>query len=368
MTGNYPTRITKLTVTNFRCFKHAEVDFGNLTVLAGDSGVGKTSLVSALDFLACVARVGLDKTVAAFGGHARLAHRVGSPVTIQVAGCFTDSATATQPDTYSLSFSENSSGVLLRDEEWRYPTGEMSGGGFTAAPGSGVLDYLHLEGHTTEVRDPWMTGLRVLSQFRGTTSAEINKMADVLTDVQRITADPAAAGWAAPMETLPVAQDLYPSGPVPALHSNAGNLSAVLHALRGLHQPVAESILADLVRCYPWLRGYHSDETGGHAAIITEEADFINVPLEHASPGVVRMFALLTALHHPHPAPVTVMDNLNGLSVDETQTLVSAMKDAAKRTQIIALGSPTVFNSYAHAVDIYRIMERGHSGDITWAD
>ena len=371
MTSNYPTRITKLSITNFRCFEHVEMDFGNLTALTGDSGTGKTSLITAVAFLAHVARDGLEKTVATFGGYERLVHRFGDSVTIQVSGCFTDAATIHQPDTYSLSFAELQRGVLLREEDWQYPTnetadGEGSMGGFTAESGSGVIAYRHPEGSKTEGRDPRMTGLHVLSQFRGTTGAEVGKLAKVLSAVQHVAVNPATANGSMLQET-PIYLDPDQTYPVPALHNNADNLNEVLHALRGSHQSVSNSIFADLQRCYPWIRGFHGKERDAHVSVVLEECGLVNVPIKHASPGVVSMFALLTALRHPYPAPITILDNLGGLGEIETQVLVAAMKDAAKRTQVIALGSPTNFNPYAEDFDVYRIAERGYSGEITWS-
>ena len=370
MTGNYPTRITTLTVTNFRCFKHADVDFGNLTAITGDSGTGKTSLIAALNFLVSVADIGLKMTVDAFGGYARLAHRVGQPVTIKVSGCFTDNATIYQPDTYTLSFTEDNSRVLLRDEDWRYPMSETADsadpvGGFTVKSGSGAIVYRHPKGSDTEVCDPWITGLHVLSQFRGTTSAEITKLAGVLSAMHRISVNPALAKGST-KQAASIYLDPDQTYPVPPLHSDASNLSAVLHSLKGPHQPVANRIFADMRHCYPWLRGYHGMERDSLTSTFIEEPGR-TIPLENASQGMVRMLALLTACITPNPAPITVLDNLDGLSQTETQTLVAVLREAAKQTQIIALGSPVLFNPYAEDFDVYRIAERDHSGEITWS-
>lgn len=43
-------RLKKLTVTNWRCFRHKSVEFGNFTAISGPNGSGKSSLAAAIPF------------------------------------------------------------------------------------------------------------------------------------------------------------------------------------------------------------------------------------------------------------------------------------------------------------------------------
>ena len=53
MTGMTASRISRLTLTNFRSYRAAQIEFGAaLVVLSGPNGAGKTNLIEAISLLA----------------------------------------------------------------------------------------------------------------------------------------------------------------------------------------------------------------------------------------------------------------------------------------------------------------------------
>lgn len=60
--------ITHLRLSNFRSIHNAEATFERLTVLIGANGAGKSNVIKSLEFIASLARVGLEATTLSFGG------------------------------------------------------------------------------------------------------------------------------------------------------------------------------------------------------------------------------------------------------------------------------------------------------------
>lgn len=60
--------ISKLKVTNFKCFKEIDVDLGNVTFIIGPNASGKSSFVDIFRFIRDISEYGLEKAVSLQGG------------------------------------------------------------------------------------------------------------------------------------------------------------------------------------------------------------------------------------------------------------------------------------------------------------
>ena len=80
MTVDSDTRpmMTKVSITNFRSIRSAELDLVPLTVLVGPNASGKSNLLDALGFLGDIARYGLDSAITRRGGIDSVGRRASS--------------------------------------------------------------------------------------------------------------------------------------------------------------------------------------------------------------------------------------------------------------------------------------------------
>lgn len=129
---------------------------------------------------------------------------------------------------------------------------------------------------------------------------------------------------------LPQKTDL----PNDLLEPDASNLGLVLNRLR--RDPSVKKKLLDALRAlYDGIDDFDVQIEGGTVQVFFQEGKYI-VPATRLSDGTLRYLYLLAILCQPSPPPLVCIEEPElGLHPDVLPTLVSLLKDAAERTQLI---------------------------------
>lgn len=134
-----------------------------------------------------------------------------------------------------------------------------------------------------------------------------------------------------------------------ALAEDASNLADALLALLDSDPQAFSDIERDAKVCLPGLEKIVFTTIAGTRSVVIqlrERGLSRDVDLLDASFGTVRLLALLTALHDPHPPHFTAIEEIDhGLHPYALDVIVDALRSASERTQLlVATHSPSFVN------------------------
>ncbi len=328
-------RLTQLRAVNFRSLGEMDVPLGDLTVLVGPNGSGKTNVLNVLRFLASTVQFDLAAAVKQWGGFERVRRRDGGSgqVKIQVSGQLTKHASYNALDEYELSFGVTSKGNLNRKETFTFKCTQGRGRRITVAgtkieigPGHGMAD-AESDQRTLMVKSG-TTGLSTLPRLSDDEGGEgIRSLAAFLESVRVLEPNVNAAR--------------EPSRMVPGrLADDAGNLASALYNLHRTDGESFNSLVSELHYCLPGLCDVEFVPVGGAgsavAVVLRELGVASPIELADASFGTVRLLALLTALHEPDRPPLMAIEEVDhGLHPYALDILVDRLRAASKQTQLL---------------------------------
>ncbi len=341
-------KLTRLEVSNFRSLADVEVPLGDLTVLVGPNGSGKTNVLNVLRFLAATARFDLVAAIDQWGGfeHVRRSgvSKGSQKVKIKVSGQLTKHASEKALDEYELVFGEASKG-LTRSEVFTFKRTSGRGRRITVknkqvAITETLLPFGSSDGGTTgaTTHGPMFataqtTGLSTLPRLDS--GEGISTLANFLLSVRVLEPD--------------MREARRPSRMIEGrLSDDASNLASALYYLKQADEEAFAGLENEMRYCLPGLRKINFSPMGGAgravAVSLTERGITSPVELADASFGTVRMLVLLTALHEPNPPPLMAIEEVDhGLHPYALDILVDRLRAASEKTQLlITTHSPTL--------------------------
>lgn len=330
-------RLTRVEARNFRSLARVDLRLGDLTVLIGPNGSGKTNVLNVLRFLATTVRFDLAAALDVWRGYDRIQRQAPKPgaVVLAVEGLITPYSSENAPDRYVLRL-RRSGKAVSRTEEFTFKRRSGRGRRITV---NGDLVTITEGGDTLSERrlaTKQTTGLATLPKLADEDGGlGIRLFTEFLSSIRVLEPNVDQARSPARQYGASLAED-------------AGNLADALAQLRMRDADSFALLTAELSRCLPGLQELRLVPVGGAASSVAvqlvERGVEMPVDLADASYGTVRLLALLTALHQPDPPPFIAIEEIDhGLHPYALDVLLDRMRAATARSQILAAThSPTL--------------------------
>ncbi|MGV9268657.1 AAA family ATPase [Kitasatospora sp. NPDC003701] len=359
-------RLLRLEVENFRSLQRISLPLGDLTVLVGPNGVGKSNVLQVFRFLSDIINSDLDPALSSRGGFDELAFWGGErpPTTMRIGlqARWTSHASAAAPDEYELTIRRRSDKrvaegfTISRSESFRFKRTKGRGRRITvsgeealvtdiAADSQGRLDD---SGERSLGISKLSSGLSTLPRLAAAEGGEeVATMARGLSSFRVFDVDVTAARRPNRVARILVNRDTgreirirtSPRGRPVELADDAGNLALFLVDLSS-DLVIWERLIDDARTVLPNLEDIQFTSFGGAAQYVS--VDLIErglrrpTPLADASFGTVRLLSLLAMLYDPAPPALTCVEELDhGLHPQALELLVERLREASERSQFI---------------------------------
>ncbi|MGW2540279.1 AAA family ATPase [Kitasatospora sp. NPDC001574] len=359
-------RLLRLDVENFRSLQRISLPLGDLTVLVGPNGVGKSNVLQVFRFLADIINSDLDPALSSRGGFDELAFWGGErpPTTMRIGlqARWTSHASAAAPDEYELTIRRRSDKraaegfTISRSESFRFKRTKGRGRRITVSGEEALVTDTPADAKAMDLNNSaerllginkLSSGLSTLPRLaRSEGGEEVAMIAQLLSSFRVFDVDVAAArrpsrtAYAltkSPRGRRHYLRDLL-QGNI-RLADDAGNLAFFLSELSG--DTAQWSRLVDDARTVlPNLADIKFATVGGSAEhvelLLVERGLRHPTPLADASFGTVRLLSLLAMLYDPAPPELTCVEELDhGLHPQALELLVERLREASERSQFI---------------------------------
>lgn len=317
-------RLRSLTLEGLTSIRSATVQLGDVNVLVGANGAGKSNLVSALAMIGAIADGRLNLYTLQNGGASALLHK-GPESSDEIS--------------VKLSFGD------IRYEATLVPTADdtlaFSGETLFAPPAdSGVPVGITVTGGSRE------SALSLVRDGEARSSGEVHAVADPILELIRGCRvfhfhDTGA--------NSPVKRNGYAADNI-TLHPDASNLAAVLLRLRQADPGVYQQIVRNVRMVAPFFRDFVLVEQDERVRLRWSQQDNEHVfPASALSDGTLRFICLVTLLHLPELPGIVVLDEPElGLHPFAIVHLAEMLYASRHRSQIIvATQSVTLIDQFA---------------------
>ncbi len=349
--------LTRVAVKNFLSLKDVDIELGDLNVLVGPNGSGKTNFLNIFRFVGDVARSDLVPAIEGIGGFSNLIFREPTKgrttpkIQIILEGKMTTHSNERALDKYTLEFrrhtlkGSNVAHPIFRIESVVLKRTPGRGRRITISGGSVEFETLGKATRATpktpsrlEVQEA-SSGLAILRRLGKSYDApQIEEIAQIFEGLRLFDVNVAAA-------RRPTAV-VYSK----QLQADGSNIAAFLNYLKEEHPERFELVKEDVAFVLPTFKDFLFHKIGGAdegIRVDIVEAPLVDVtPLARASFGTIRSIALFAMLHDPHPPKLTCLEEVDhGLHPHALDRLVERLREASKQTQIIvATHSPALVN------------------------
>lgn len=347
--------LTRVTARNFLSLKDVEVSLGDLNVLVGPNGSGKTNFLNIFRFIGDIARSDLVPAIEGFNGFESLIFR-GSlgrtqrRIELHLEGVMTEHAHDNARDEYTLRIWSRSNPVdgrtfaIIRGEEVVLKRKSGRGRRITLSGGKvDVVDITKSNALTKTARkldvQEESSGLAILRRLGEAYAApQIESIAQIFETLRLFDVSVAAAR--------------RPSTTVRSenLNADASNIAAFLVYLKEEHPASFDLVREDVSFVLPGFQDFEFHTVGGADSAVRLDIKETRLsgatPLARASFGTIRAIALFAMLHDPNPPRLTCLEEVDhGLHPYALDRLVDRLREASTRTQIIvATHSPALVN------------------------
>ena len=315
-----PTRrLQSVRIRNFKAIVDSKVvKLGALTAFIGNNGVGKSSLIEALETYQCIVRDGLDIAMQRWLGieHARPKGQEAK----ERRGEFVN------PISFEMAI--GTSPRKVRRIELEANNDPAANRMFIAQERISSLDGTWLERDKIGAEQTFNPGRSLFSLPLPFNQEEARH----ILDWQFLTLSPERMG-------LPVPQQRTGGGV--RLTRDGSNIADFLLDLRRQDQNAFDGIVETMAYVLPYAKDIQpsltSSEIERKACLQLTEADF-KVPGWMLSTGTLRLLALLALLRHPNPPPLIVVEEIeNSLDPRSIHLLVEEIRNAVLEgtTQVI---------------------------------
>ena len=311
---------------NFKAVRASgKVDFDWLTVFIGNNGVGKSSLIEALEAYRDIVTRGMDAAFEKWHGFGYVVTKKKDDQ--RPRGFFP----STEPLQLSLRGSWNSPSRvfnvnLTAGVDLGASVPRITAESLRLAPGNTIIRTA--DGRCETANNETLDRVRRVSPGE---SAAPQDWVQELLRWQFLSLDPSAMGE-------PARQTLADGRPV--LSRNGSNLGQYLWSLRNASVDAFESLLEAMQYVLPYARDMQPVVTEAIERLVhleITEQDF-KIPGWLLSTGTLRVLALLACLRHPTPPPLLVIEEIeNGLDPRTLHLVVEEIRAAitAGTTQVI---------------------------------
>lgn len=344
--------LTRVTAKNFLSLKDVDVSLGDLNVLVGPNGSGKTNFLNIFRFIGDIARSDLAPAIDAFSGFDSLIFRGASSraqrrIELHLEGVMTEYAHDNALDEYTLKFWSPVAGktfAIIRTEEVVLKRKSGRGRRITLSGGKvDVVDITTSNAQTKPARkldvQEESSGLAILRRLGEAYAApQIESIAQIFETLRLFDVSVVAARR--PSTTVRSEK----------LNADASNIAAFLVYLKEEHPESFELVRDDVAFVLPGFQDFQFHSLGGADNAVRldiKESPLTGAtPLARASFGTIRAIALFAMLHDPNPPRLTCLEEVDhGLHPHALDRLVDRLREASTRTQIIvATHSPALVN------------------------
>ncbi len=312
-------KLQSLRVRNFKAIVDSKVvRLGALTVFIGNNGVGKSSLIEALESYQSIVRDGLDVAMQRWFGIEHIRHKAQEAKQRR--------GVAVNPIQIDLAI--GASPRKSRRLEMAVNNDPAANRMFIAAERISRADGSWIERDRIGAIETYGAGRSILDSAIGDYVEESQHV----LDWQFLTLSPERMG-------LPVPQQR--TGGRVRLARDGSNVADVLLDLRRQSPTAFEGVVEAMSYVLPYAQDIQpsltSSEIERKSWLQISEADF-KVPGWLLSTGTLRMLALLALLRHPSPPPLIVVEEIeNGLDPRSIHLIVEEIRNAVLggATQVI---------------------------------
>lgn len=312
-------KLQSLRVRNFKAIVDSKVvRLGELTVFIGNNGVGKSSLIEALESYQSIVRDGLDVAMQRWFGIEHIRHKAQEAKERR--------GVAVNPIQIDLAI--GASPRKSRRLEMAVNNDPAANRMFIAAERISRTDGTWIERDRIGAIETYGAGRSILDSAIGDYVEESQHV----LDWQFLTLSPERMG-------LPVPQQR--TGGRVRLSRDGSNVADVLLDLRQQSPTAFEGVVEAMSYVLPYAQDIQpsltSSEIERKSWLQMSEADF-KVPGWLLSTGTLRMLALLALLRHPSPPPLIVVEEIeNGLDPRSIHLIVEEIRNAVLggATQVI---------------------------------
>ncbi|MGW7284781.1 AAA family ATPase [Streptomyces sp. NPDC054847] len=342
-------RLLQLDVENFRSLRRISLPLGDLTVLVGPNGVGKTNVLKVFDFLADMIQRDLEPALALHGGFDEVAYWGGEkpPTSLRIGlkATWTTHSSLKAPDEYELTInrrnapSQERGYTLSRQERFQFKRTQGRGRRITiSGERATVTDTRAAKASEKKFGIQRLSsGLSTLPRLSTTEGGdEVSRVADRLSSFRVFDVAVDAARVPSRLTRSSVTLD-----------QNARNLADFLFWLQR-DSDVWDRLLDDARTVLPNLDYIMFDAAGKTAhdvvVLLQERGLRRPTPLADASYGTVRLLGLLALLYDPNPPALTCIEEIDhGLHPQALELLVERLREASSRSQfLVATHSPAL--------------------------
>lgn len=337
-------RVRRVTIGGFRSIVSATLDLGEITVLVGRNGAGKSNLLDAVQFLADATDLGLSAAFeirkltgrVPYGGGFSTRHAPGYDGTLHLS-CELDGPSG--PMEYGFQVRAPTGGTLAVSREWL-----REGGGFTAQiVGGRMTEGLSANGGQTLPTDRLVLPSLYRQPF------------DALKGVNIYAPKPELIRT--PRET----------GPDEALERTGANLYASFARLYRTDRAMADRVATLLRQVLPALARLTPVEIAGgyvglSAGISSDPGVSSPVDAASLSDGTLRALALLVAAYQPGLHVLTGFEEPESMVHPfAAERLLDAIIGSPRRAQIVlTTQSATLLDASAIKPEMLRVVEYAH--------
>jgi len=312
--------LQSLRVRNFKAVVDSKtVKLGPLTVFIGNNGVGKSSLIEALETYQAIVQGGLDLAMQRWLGIEHVRHK-GQEAKERL-------GQAVNPIGWELALGDSPRKV--RRLSMTVNNDPAANRMFIASEHMGRLDGVATERSREAGTLPYDASRSVLTLGL---DAEMLQTHDEVLEWQFLTLSPERMG-------LPVPQQRT-QGRV-RLERDGANVADFLHDLRAQDVNAFNGIVETMAFVLPYAKDIQPTLTSSEIerkAWLQLSEDTFKVPGWLLSSGTLRMLALLALLRHPRPPPLIVVEEIeNGLDPRSIHLIVEEIRSAVLSgvTQVI---------------------------------
>lgn len=332
---------------NFLSLENIDVDLGNLSVLVGPNGSGKTNFLKIFSFIGEIAERDLVPAIETLGGTQGLPFQNGrnSRLKLSIAGTITQLSHSRALDEYTLSVDPQrlkikGHDVVFRKETFKFKRVEGRGRRITIEGGD-LQIYDRTSGKRVGKEDvnKSTSGLAVLRRLgRRYDADQVEEFAQLFLSLRLIDINVRRV-----REPSRLTTDT-------ALAADGSNVGQFLIRLAEQHPEAFDDIQSDMRAVLPTFERFVFSRSGGgddYIRISVKEKVFDEpIPLDRTSFGTIRAIVLFSMLHDPDPPRLTCIEEIDhGFHPQALDRLVIRLREATERTQIIvATHSPALVN------------------------
>jgi predicted ATPase len=359
---------------NFKAVRDSKtIKFGDLTVLIGNNGSGKSSIIEGLETYRNIIFDGLDEAMSRWKGFEHIQNKAVSHRLINYVEqrsyrtnpiCF-EIGWNTNKASIEIATDQNGDKIFIRDEEITLGKNKLIG-----RDGDGYVFLMNVTEFSTplykyEDNDSAFAAINFIHpNYYRLPEEEISSFTEMYNSIKRwqfVNLNPAAMGDPRPRRRTDGRIDLANDG---------SNIAEYLLSIRQKDQAVFDGIVETLQYVLPYgkdLQSAITSELERTVYLQMTEGNF-KVPGWLLSTGTLRVVALLALLRHPEPAPLIVIEEIeNGLDPRTMNLIVEEIRNAIGlgRTQVIlTTHSPYLLDllDLSHIV----LVERDETGQPTF--